>query len=67
MNDRVSTVPPAQFLGPEEIRSYESQFYTGSEMEERDREHEHEHEHEHERPLSSYSLSQTTQSQISSQ
>ena len=67
MNDRVSTVPPAQFLGPEEIRSYESQFYTDSEREERDRELELEHEYEHERPFSSGSQSQTTQSQTSSQ
>ena len=50
MNDRVSTVPPAQFLGPDEIRSYESQFYTSGERE---------------RPLSADSELQT-QSQSSS-
>ncbi|RYO92732.1 hypothetical protein DL766_003442 [Monosporascus sp. MC13-8B] len=27
MNDRVSTVPPLEFLGPEEIRAYEAQFF----------------------------------------
>ncbi|RYP40183.1 hypothetical protein DL767_001898 [Monosporascus sp. MG133] len=27
MNDRVSTAPPLEFLGPEEIRAYEAQFF----------------------------------------
>ncbi|KAI5927985.1 hypothetical protein F4810DRAFT_169343 [Camillea tinctor] len=27
MNDRVSAAPPPQFLGPEQIREYEKQFY----------------------------------------
>ncbi|KAI1460840.1 hypothetical protein F4805DRAFT_346347 [Annulohypoxylon moriforme] len=28
MNDRVSATPPPQYLGPEELREYEKQFYT---------------------------------------
>ncbi|KAI0914517.1 hypothetical protein F4823DRAFT_286158 [Ustulina deusta] len=28
MNDRISAAPPAQFLGPEQLREYENQFYT---------------------------------------
>ncbi|KAI0601848.1 hypothetical protein F4775DRAFT_356320 [Biscogniauxia sp. FL1348] len=28
MNDRVSAVPPPQFLGPEQLKEYEKQFYT---------------------------------------
>ncbi|KAI1506559.1 hypothetical protein F5X99DRAFT_7979 [Biscogniauxia marginata] len=28
MNDRVSAVPPPQFLGPEQLKEYERQFYT---------------------------------------
>lgn len=27
MNDRTSAAPPAQFLGPEQLRNYENQFY----------------------------------------
>ncbi|KAI1185085.1 hypothetical protein F5B17DRAFT_442110 [Nemania serpens] len=27
MNDRISAAPPAQFLGPEQLKSYETQFY----------------------------------------
>ncbi|KAI1278590.1 hypothetical protein F5Y07DRAFT_63683 [Xylaria sp. FL0933] len=28
MNDRISAAPPAQFLGPEQLKEYEHQFYT---------------------------------------
>ncbi|KAI0425040.1 hypothetical protein F5Y09DRAFT_117729 [Xylaria sp. FL1042] len=28
MNDRISAAPPAQFMGPEQLREYEHQFYT---------------------------------------
>ncbi|OTA96732.1 hypothetical protein M434DRAFT_27604 [Hypoxylon sp. CO27-5] len=28
MNDRVSAAPPAQFLGPEQLKEFEKQFYT---------------------------------------
>jgi len=28
MNDRTSAVPPTQFLGPEQLKSYENQFYS---------------------------------------
>ncbi|KAI1418153.1 hypothetical protein F5Y13DRAFT_199225 [Hypoxylon sp. FL1857] len=28
MNDRVSAAPPAQFLGPDQMREFEKQFYT---------------------------------------
>ncbi|KAI0124611.1 hypothetical protein F4776DRAFT_630645 [Hypoxylon sp. NC0597] len=28
MNDRVSAAPPAQFLGPEQMKEFEKQFYT---------------------------------------
>ncbi|KAI1447503.1 hypothetical protein F5Y02DRAFT_29242 [Annulohypoxylon stygium] len=28
MNDRVSATPPPQYLGPEELKEYEKQFYT---------------------------------------
>ncbi|KAH9908085.1 hypothetical protein F4778DRAFT_461478 [Xylariomycetidae sp. FL2044] len=28
MNDRASAAPPAQFLGPEQLKDYEKQFYT---------------------------------------
>ncbi|KAI0112074.1 hypothetical protein GGR51DRAFT_54739 [Nemania sp. FL0031] len=27
MNDRISAAPPAQFLGPEQLKDYETQFY----------------------------------------
>ncbi|KAI0882483.1 uncharacterized protein GGS22DRAFT_45020 [Annulohypoxylon maeteangense] len=32
MNDRVSATPPPQYLGPEELREYEKQFYTDRPM-----------------------------------
>ncbi|TRX97403.1 hypothetical protein FHL15_001681 [Xylaria flabelliformis] len=28
MNDRASAAPPAQFMGPEQLKNYENQFYT---------------------------------------
>ncbi|KAI1745494.1 hypothetical protein F4680DRAFT_402382 [Xylaria scruposa] len=28
MNDRTSAAPPAQFMGPEQLKNYENQFYT---------------------------------------
>ncbi|KAI3327591.1 hypothetical protein HD806DRAFT_327810 [Xylariaceae sp. AK1471] len=28
MNDRISAAPPAQFMGPQQLKNYENQFYT---------------------------------------
>ncbi|KAI0011729.1 hypothetical protein F4779DRAFT_176980 [Xylariaceae sp. FL0662B] len=45
MNDRVSAAPPVHFLGPDQLRNYEKQFYTELQPQQESRQHRRERPH----------------------